>query len=79
MKNEKTLKNSIATGKVLDEVVNLCFRSRPTNYTEKPTNYTEKPTNYTEKPTNYTEDLKNYGVTTALVGGKKSVNIYKDI
>ncbi len=72
MKNEKTLKNSIATGKVLDEVVNLCFRSRPTNYTEKPTNYTEK-------PTNYTEDLKNYGVTTALVGGKKSVNIYKDI
>jgi len=65
MKNEKTLKNSIATGKVLDEVVNLCFRSRPTNYTEK--------------PTNYTEDLKNYGVTTALVGGKKSVNIYKDI
>jgi len=72
MKNEKTLKNSIATGKVLDEVVNLCFRGRPNNYTERPNNYTEK-------PNNYTEDLKNYGVTTALVGGKKSVKIYKDI
>lgn len=72
MKNTKALKNSIVISRQASRVISLYFRGYPTNYTENPTNYTEK-------PTNYTEDLENYGVMVALIGGQKSVNIYKEI
>lgn len=72
MKERKTTINGIRTGKIIDICDRILFRPHPNNYTERPNNYTEKPNNYTEA-------IENCGVMVALVGGKKSVKIYKDI